>query len=77
MTKLCNMIPCHPRELCALAGVFNLQQIDRYFKFDKWPVQLAIHFRRIEEQVNKIKFPHEADEGPGIEDIELARIISR
>ena len=69
------MIRCTPRELCALAGCFSKDKVDYYWEKNKWPVPMAIHFRRLEEQINRIKFKHETDDGPGIEDIELARVF--
>lgn len=74
---ICRQINCTPFELCAAAGLFEAREVRQFWKDEKWPAYLTIHFRRIEDQVHHLKFMEEPETGPGPEDIAMAKLIAR
>ena len=77
VATVCRQIKCTPYELCAIAGCFTPTSVKACLKHNRWPVTLTIHFRRIEDQIHRLKFMEEPAVGPGPEDIEMSKLIFR
>ena len=53
--RLCQVMNCTLRELCATAGLFDQKRIRAYWSNNKWPCFLAVTFSMIETGVVSYK----------------------
>lgn len=49
IAKLARRLNCTLIELCALAGVFNKARVKKWHEEDKWPIEVVIHFSKLDQ----------------------------
>lgn len=59
--RVCRLLNCTIHELCALAGIFDYPTRDRYYRRNKWPCTVALHFWKLQLFALNIKSPDEQD----------------
>lgn len=51
---MCQLLGCTVYELAAAAGEYNPRTVEMYYKFDKWPMPILLHFDRYEKSAHKM-----------------------